>query len=377
MKQTKIIALLLSCIMLTSLLSSCGGSSGAATSTPTPSSEPSSTAPAASSGSSSYNVDNIETLTLKVSTSAKASTLELPGYGQAIKYFCDEVEKRSNGKVKLELFLDAQLGGSADEMIGGCQTGAFEFITLNQGSWGDYTDGFMPFNFPFLFPSEEVAFRFLDGEQGDYIVDKIIDDTGIRVLCFLDMGFRHLTNDRSPIKTADDMKGLKLRTQADPYQIAAMEALGASVTTIAYSELYSALQQGVVDAQENPLSNIAINKYYEIQKYLTLTGHTYSLTTMAVNEDVFQSFSPDLQALMMEVSKDTVALCREGLLSQEEVYLNQLKQVMEVYEPTAEEKKTFKEKASTTWTTIEDKIGTDRYNAIIDEVNRISSELGA
>jgi len=375
MKRNKIITLLLSCTMIATLLTACGG--GSATTTPTPSSVPSSAVSAAPTGDGSYNVDNIEELHMKVSTSAKASTLELPGYGSAIKYFCDEVEARSNGKVKLELFLDAQLGGSADEMIGGCQTGAFEFITLNQGSWGDYTDGFMPFNVPFLFPSEEVAFSFLNGEQGDAIVNKIIDDTGIRVLCFYDMGFRHLTNDRGPIKVADDMKGLKLRTQADPYQIAAMGAMGASVTTVAYSELYSALQQGLVDAQENPLSNISINKYYEVQKYLTLTGHTYSLTTMAMNEDVFQSFSPDLQALLLEVSDDAVALCREGLLSQEAVYLSELKKVMDVYEPTAEEKETFKEKASTTWSTIEDKIGSERYNAIIDEVTRISAELGA
>lgn len=375
MKFRKVLALTVSAAMMIGVLSSCGGGSdegsqsGDAGDTSTP----------AQVGTSdgTYNVDNIETLTLKVNTSASASTLELPGYGQGIKYFCDEVEKRSNGKVTMEVYTDAQLGGSADEMIGGCQTGAFEFITLNQGSWGGYTDAFMPFNFPFLFPNEEVAFAFMDGEQGDYITQKIIDDTGIRVLCYYDMGFRHLTTKNTPVHTADDMVGLKLRTQNDPYQIAAMEALGAAVTTVAYSELFSALQQGLVDAQENPLSNIVVNKYYEVQNYLTLTGHTYTLTTMAINEDVFQSFSPDLQALMLEVAEDATQLCREGLLSQEEVYLEELEQHMEVYEPTEEEKATFQEKASTTWPSIEEEIGSERYNAIIDEVNRLSEELGA
>lgn len=375
MKFRKVLALTVSAAMMIGVLSSCGGGSdegsqsGDAGDTSTP----------AQVGTSdgTYNVDNIETLTLKVNTSASASTLELPGYGQGIKYFCDEVEKRSNGKVTVEVYTDAQLGGSADEMIGGCQTGAFEFITLNQGSWGGYTDAFMPFNFPFLFPNEEVAFAFMDGEQGDYITQKIIDDTGIRVLCYYDMGFRHLTTKNTPVHTADDMVGLKLRTQNDPYQIAAMEALGAAVTTVAYSELFSALQQGLVDAQENPLSNIVVNKYYEVQNYLTLTGHTYTLTTMAINEDVFQSFSPDLQALMLEVAEDATQLCREGLLSQEEVYLEELEQHMDVYEPTEEEKATFQEKASTTWPSIEEEIGSERYNAIIDEVNRLSEELGA
>ena len=374
MKFRKVLALTVSAAMMIGMLSSCGGSAdgGSQNDEGNDVSEP------AQVGTSdgTYNVDNIETLTLKVNTSASASTLELPGYGQGIKYFCDEVEKRSNGKVTVEVYPDAQLGGSADEMIGGCQTGAFEFITLNQGSWGGYTDAFMPFNFPFLFPNEEVAFAFMDGEQGDYITQKIIDDTGIRVLCYYDMGFRHLTTKNTPVHTADDMVGLKLRTQNDPYQIAAMEALGAAVTTVAYSELFSALQQGLVDAQENPLSNIVVNKYYEVQNYLTLTGHTYTLTTMAINEDVFQSFSPDLQALMLEVAEDATELCREGLLSQEQVYLEELEQHMEIYEPTEEEKATFKEKASTTWPTIEEEIGSERYNAIIDEVNRISEELG-
>lgn len=374
MKFRKVLALTVSAAMMIGVLSSCGGSAdgGSKSNDGGDVSEP------AQVGTSdgTYNVDNIETLTLKVNTSASASTLELPGYGQGIKYFCDEVEKRSEGKVKLQIYTDAQLGGSADEMIGGCQTGAFEFITLNQGSWGGYTDAFMPFNFPFLFPNEEVAFAFMDGEQGDYITQKIIDDTGIRVLCYYDMGFRHLTTKNTPVHTAADMQGLKLRTQNDPYQIAAMEALGAAVTTVAYSELFSALQQGLVDAQENPLSNIVVNKYYEVQNYLTLTGHTYTLTTMAINEDVFQSFSPDLQALMLEVAEDATELCREGLLSQEQVYLEELEQHMEIYEPTEEEKATFKEKASTTWPTIEEEIGSERYNAIIDEVNRISEELG-
>ena len=375
MKFRKVLALTISAAMMIGVLSSCGGS-GDGGSQSTDSGDVSEPAQVGTSDGS-YNVDNIETLTLKVNTSASASTLELPGYGQGIKYFCDEVEKRSNGKVTVEVYTDAQLGGSADEMIGGCQTGAFEFITLNQGSWGGYTDAFMPFNFPFLFPNEEVAFAFMDGEQGDYITQKIIDDTGIRVLCYYDMGFRHLTTKNTPVHTADDMVGLKLRTQNDPYQIAAMEALGAAVTTVAYSELFSALQQGLVDAQENPLSNIVVNKYYEVQNYLTLTGHTYTLTTMAINEDVFQSFSPDLQALMLEVAEDATQLCREGLLSQEEVYLKDLQEHMDVYEPTEEEKATFQEKASTTWPSIEEEIGSERYNAIIDEVNRLSEELGA
>lgn len=364
-------------VLLTAMLVSACGSGNSKT-------EPASTAAAteaakaqggeasgSTSGSASYNVDNIETVTYKVSTSAKATTLEIPGYGEAIKFFCDEVEKRSGGKVKMQLYLDAQLGGSADEMIGGCTTGAFEFITLNQGSWGDYTDAFMPFNIPFLFDNKEMAYEFMDGGQGTVIRDKIIADTDIRVLCFYDMGYRHLTNDKKEVKTADDIKGLKLRTQADPYQMAPFQAMGASVTTVPYSELFSALQQGLIDAQENPLNNIVVNKYYEVQKYMTLTGHTYTVTTMAVSEDVWQNMSPDLQALMEEVARASVALCREGLEVSEEQDLETLKGVMQVYIPTDEEQATYKAACQPCWDQVKNDIGDERYNAIVSEIERI------
>ena len=121
MKFRKILALTLSVSMMTGILASCGGSGEETTSPSSGVSEP------AQVGTSdgTYNVDNIETITLKVNTSASANTLTLPGYGQGIQYFCDEVESRSGGKVTIEVYTDAQLGGSADEMIGGCQTGAF------------------------------------------------------------------------------------------------------------------------------------------------------------------------------------------------------------------------------------------------------------
>lgn len=372
---TKMMAMTMAAAMM---LTACGGGSSSAPATTAAPAAQETKAEAADSSSNSasgaYNVDNIEEVTYKVSTSAKASTLDIPGYGAGIKYFCDEIEKRSNGKVKMELYLDAQLGGSADEMIGGCTTGAFEFITLNQGSWGEYTDAFMPFNIPFLFDSNEIAYEFMDGPQGEAIRDKIIEDTGVRVLCFYDMGYRHFTNDKKLVKTAADIAGMKVRTQADPYQMAPFEAMGASVTTTAYSELFSALQQGLVDAQENPLNNIVINKYYEVQDYLTLTGHTYSVTTMAVSEDVWESMSPDLQALMNEVAREAVDLCREGLATSEKEDLETLKGYMEVYEPTPEEKQTFKDACAPCYETIKNSIGEERYNAIMDEVERLSSK---
>ena len=312
-----------------------------------------------------YNVDNIKEASYKINTSAKSATLKTPGYGEAIQYFADEVTKRSKGKIKMQVYTDAQLGGSADEMIGGVTTGAFEFITLNQGSWGDYTDGFMPFNMPFLFANKEQAYKFMDNGMAEKIRNRIIEQTGVRVLCFYDMGFRELTNNRGPIKKAADLKGLKMRTQSDPYQIATFEALGTAVTPVSYAELYSALQQGLVDAQENPLSNIVLQKYYEVQKYLTLTGHNYTLTTMACSEDMWNSWNDDTKALMMDVAEDAMKLCRKGLDKSVAQDLATLKGKMEVYTPTEAERKTFVDAAAPVYDKIKAAIGEEKYNEIM------------
>ncbi|MCI2106055.1 MAG: TRAP transporter substrate-binding protein [Intestinimonas sp.] len=368
MKIKKMTALALATAMAFTLLSGCGGDSSgsdnsAATVSPSGSAAP--TESSAGSSSGSYNVDNLSEATYKVNTSAKAATLQTPGYGEAIQYFCDQVKERSGGKINMEIYTDAQLGGSADEMISGVTTGAFEFITLNQGSWGDYTDAFMPFNLPFLFSDFNQAYKFMDNGMADTITDNIAQDTGVHVLCYFDMGFRDLTNNRGEIKTASDMKGLKMRTQSDPYQIATFEALGTNVTTVSYSELYSALQQGLVDAQENPLSNIVLQKYYEVQKYLTLTNHTYTLTTMACSEDMWNSWNTDTQNLFKEVAADATTLCRKGLETSVQTDLDTLKSKMDVYQPTDEELQTFKDAAAPVYDKIKDAMGQSRYNQIV------------
>lgn len=321
-----------------------------------------------STSSGAYDVANLPEVVYKVNTSAKAATLETPGYGEAIQYFCDEIYARSEGKITMQIFTDAQLGGTTDEMIGGVTTGAFEFITLNQGSWGDYTDAFMPFNLPFLFPDFQTAYNFMDNGFDDIIAEKIADDVGVRVLAYYDMGFRHLTNDRGVVKTADDLAGLKLRTQTDPYQIATFEELGASVTTVAYSELYSALQQGLVDSQENPLSNIVLQQYYEVQDYLTLTAHNYTLTTMACSEEMWDSWNDDTKALFMEVADDSRDLCRVGLEESVDLDLAVLEAEMDVYQPTNEELQTFADGSAGVYDTVKDAIGEERYNEIIEAV---------
>lgn len=188
-----------------------------------------------------------ETVVIRVNSAFNSATVDETANGIAALEFVDRVAERTNGAYEIKLFMDSQLGGSTDQIVGGLQTGAFEMCTKAVGDFGEFTDAFMPFNFPYLYSSPEVVHAIIDGPVGDRIRQDCIDDIGIRVLAFTELGYRHVTNSKHPIKTPDDMKGLKIRTMNDPYQIAAMEALGAAVTPMSYSEVFTSLQTKVID----------------------------------------------------------------------------------------------------------------------------------
>lgn len=312
---------------------------------------------------------------LKFSSTMKQMELTSVPNGMGVQAMDDALRKTSNGTLYLDMYLDGVLGSSADQLIGGAQNGAFDMIALSYGNWGDYTSAFGPLSIPYLFTSTEQVHEYIDGEIGDEIKKKVEEDTGMVILAFLDVGFRNITNNRSPIKTPDDMKGLKIRTQNDRYQIAAMEALGASTQQISFSELYSALQQGLVDAQENPIINTYTSKFYEVQKYMTLTRHNYTCTILAISRSALDKLTPEQQQLVIDAGKVAQDTCRAQLESKEEEILGELSQKMEIYDPTVEELENFQNVVQSSWSIIEEDMGSENFNHYVDTANEIAEKL--
>jgi tripartite ATP-independent transporter DctP family solute receptor len=302
-------------------------------------------------------------------------TNDNPG-AYAIKVFMKEIETKTNGRLKVKLFPDAMLASKGEEIVTGLQTGAFDFTNLALGSWGDYTKAFMPFNMPYLFFDSKIVYDFLDGKMGEEMRKQLLADTGVMNISWLDIGFRQVTNNVRQVKNPSDMVGLKMRTMADPFQIKAMKALGASVIALPYSELFTALQQGVVDGEENPIANIYTAKFYEVQKYLTLTGHIYSLTSINVSKKKFDSFSSEDQKIILEAGRNATLASRKKLAEKESEMFNQLKKTMEIYKPTKEELKQFQSKTKSVWIDAEKEIGSEYYNEIINEVSNIQKKHG-
>src|SRR5690606_17292990 len=164
-------------------------------------------------------------------------------------------------------------------------------------------------------------------------------------LAYGEVGFRHFTNNVRPIRTPADMQGLRIRVQETPVYIRLIESLGGSPTPIPWPEVYSALAQGVVDGQENPVSTIDYAKLYEVQRYLTLDGHSYGVEFTVINKQFFNRLSPEDQELIRRAAF-TSARVNQGIEAlNEALSLDKLQQTMEVYAPTADELQQFRELA--------------------------------
>ncbi|MDQ0338273.1 tripartite ATP-independent transporter DctP family solute receptor [Caldalkalibacillus uzonensis] len=240
-------------------------------------------------------------------------------YHQGALKFKELVEEATDGQVTIEIHPNGVLGGER-EMIEAVQLGTVDMVFTSTGPVGNFASKSNAFDFPFLFRDREHAYKVLDGEIGEE-VNQQLESAGLKVLVWAENGFRNITNSTHPIKTPDDLKGVKIRTMENKIHLDSFRQFGADPTPMAFTELFTALQQGVVDAQENPLSVIIPNKFYEVQDYLTLTGHFYSPAPLIINKDLFDSFSPELQDVITKAAEEMRDFEREFIYQQEQEYL--------------------------------------------------------
>ncbi|MDK2885149.1 TRAP transporter substrate-binding protein [Pseudothermotoga sp.] len=255
-----------------------------------------------------------------------------------------EVERLSGGRIKVELYPAGQLGDqrSSVEQV---RKGTIEACNISSGVLASaYYPPLELVDMPFLFTSYEHVRLVVNSDFMKNLIEDCAKKTGIRILSLQPFGFRHIFNSRRPIKVPSDLKGLKIRTMEIVPHMKLIEAAGGTPTPMPMLELYTALQTKVVDGAENTISNILAQKYYQVQKYLTLTGHLMGIGATIINEEWFQSLPSDLKAALVEGEK-TAWLVYSGigqLVS--DVKLDELKKKMEVYVPTTKEIELWKEK---------------------------------
>jgi len=277
----------------------------------------------------------------------------------AVMRFKELVEEKSDGKIEVLVYPNEQLGSEA-EMI--------ESVTLNDlqmvaaSAFSQYDQKISVFHLPYLFDSYEEAWKVLDGEIGQEVSNFFLEDN-LRILAYFENGFRHVTSN-VPIKTPEDLQGLNIRTPEFPLSLSTFNALGANPTPMAFGELYMALQQGTVDAQENPVANIYANKFQEVQKYLNMTSHQYMPLPVAISEEFWQSLSADHQQIIKSSAQEAAQFHRDTLRQKEEEMIEELKNSgMKIVEP---EIQPFKEKVAPVYEAFKQKYGKDFVNRVIE-----------
>lgn len=214
--------------------------------------------------------------------------------------FAKEVSEKTEGRVKIEIFPSGQLG-TEKEVIEGMQIGTIQSGLIGSGSFQFVEPKFGIIEMPYAWTSREQAFAALDGKLGTALAD-LLRPKGIEVLAWWENGFRNITNNKHPIVKPADLAGIKIRVTPDKVRLATFERLGAQPAPLAFGELYSALQQGVFDAQENPLSIIDASSFYEVQKYVSMTGHIWGAACLTVSSMTWAQVSPEDQAIVKEAA---------------------------------------------------------------------------
>jgi tripartite ATP-independent transporter DctP family solute receptor len=222
--------------------------------------------------------------------------------------FAETVKTKTNGRVEIQVAHSAQLGDDA-AMVTALRSGTLDFSANSQGAVSSTVPEFAALGMPFLFADVQKAWAVMDGPIGKDLADKAASK-GMILLGLWDNGIRQMSNSKRPIKSPADMKGLKMRTPPDAVTVDIMQSMGADAQQIKFSELYVALQQGVVDGQENPLTNISSAKLYEVQKFISLSGHKYESTPFLMSKRTWDRMTPADQKAVTEAAAEATQLQR-------------------------------------------------------------------
>lgn len=283
--------------------------------------------------------------------------------------FKEKLEKESDGRLKVELYPNGQLYASDREAIEAVQLGNIEMTIPALAPLASFNKKFLVFDLPFLFNNHEAAYKALDGELGQQLL-KELEQNDLKGLVFAENGFRNMSNNNGPIDSPEDLKGLKYRTLENPVHTDTFKSFGANASPFAFGELYTALQQKTYDAMESPISLYYTNKFYEVQKYLTMSGHVYAATILLMNNNFYKSLPKDLQELVVKASEEYRTEQRELAQKQDVEFLEKLKENgMQVNELTDEQREKFREEAKEVYDKYVPEIGEDIVNKALEANN--------
>ena len=266
-----------------------------------------------------YSLPALAQETLKMNISIAQNS----HYGAAVDTFARELEKRSNGRFKVQNFYSGALGAER-ESIEAVQLGTLDLTMTSTGPVPNFVPEVAILDIPFLFRDYAQARAALDGKIGQDMLGKFASKN-LHALAWGENGFRHMTNNKRAVASPDDLKGLKMRTMENPVHMQAYKAFGIIPTPMAFTEVFTALQQGTVDGQENPLSVISAAKFVQVQKFITLTGHVYSPALLLMSKTKWDKLTAADKQAFNESAKEAVKANRARIDDDERRVVSELK----------------------------------------------------
>ncbi|MDT8861479.1 TRAP transporter substrate-binding protein [Alkalihalobacillus sp. MEB130] len=281
--------------------------------------------------------------------------------------FGELVEEESNGSIKIEVYPNGQLGGDR-EVFEGLQLGTIQGTTISTGPVAQFAQRFSVFDLPFLFPNTDVAYEVLDGPLGTELLEDL-PAQGVVGLNYWENGFRHLTNNVREVATVEDIRGLDIRTLENELHIDFWRELGANPTPMAFTELFAALQQGVVDGQENPVGNVTTTNFYEVQDYITKTNHIYNASVFMISQSFWDQLTDEEKDIITKAADEARDYQRE-LNQQEDIEAFEfLEEVgMTITKLSSEESEKLFEKVQPVYKKYSSIIGEDFVNQLLESI---------
>lgn len=355
-KSVRFLALALSAAMLFGL-TACGGGKDDSQPQEAPATEENGAAEDA--GAENADASNPDATVLQLGTTVN----EQDSFQVAAEKFAELVEERTNGAYKIEIYPNGTLGGERD-MLESMQMDTLDMAIVTSGPFINFSDAMGVLDMPYLFGSNEEAYTVLDGEIGRELLDTL-ESSGLKGLAYAERGFRNLTNNVKPIQTAADLNGLKLRVMENDVYTASFKAMGVNADPMAWADALTALQQGTVDGQENPVNVIYSYKLWESQKYATLDRHSYSTAIITMSANLFNSLDAETQQIFLDAAQEAAEFERAWVAEQEADQLQAMKDNgMEVIEDP--DLDSFKEAVQPVY---------EQYDQYADYVSRIQEVI--
>lgn len=273
------------------------------------------------------------------------------------KKFAALMEEKTNGEIKIDLFPNGQLGSEQDT-VNNAAMGILDLSVVAINNITPFSPSVGVLTLPYVIQNVEDAKTLIDGEIGQEMVDNTIRDAGVRIVAWTYSGCRVLTNSKRPVTKPEDLEGMVIRVPKNEIMIASYQAWGVNPTPMAWSEVFTALQQGVIDGQDTPYITINAMKFYEVQKYLTEICYVFLLEPLIISESVFQSLSEEQQQAVLEAGKETTEFSYQYLIETEEKIKQELAEKgMEILQPADDEKEWIQNATEAVWPNFYDSIG--------------------